>query len=215
MSHDQVCLLLFSVHSSGRPLPPSSSSLLPPAPPPPAPLHSAPPTIRECQVPLLDSSSSHTMLEPHPEDQISNSYLLRAQPPTGKPLPLISHWLTPPSSSYSFTVFCIISGLSAKKIIVCPNYATKWAIKSIRAFFMRNVILVLCYIVNGCWISSISHWTWIIGVLFGFRHTAGKMCFFFPPFLDLLLEYSVTFASCYNGYNNIYGHSNSAIVKSA
>uniref|UniRef100_A0A672QDW6 Teneurin-2 n=1 Tax=Sinocyclocheilus grahami TaxID=75366 RepID=A0A672QDW6_SINGR len=37
----------------------------------------------ECQVPLLDSSSSHTMLEPHPEDQISpNSYLLRAQPPT-------------------------------------------------------------------------------------------------------------------------------------
>ncbi|XP_036424537.1 teneurin-2 [Colossoma macropomum] len=67
---------------SGRPLPPStaSSSLLPPAPSPPsAPLHSAPPTIRECQVPLLDSSSSHTMLEPHPEDQISpNSYLLRA-----------------------------------------------------------------------------------------------------------------------------------------
>lgn len=100
----QVCLLLFSVHSSGRPLPPStaSSSLLPPAPapPPPAPLHSAPPTIRECQVPLLDSSSSHTMLEPHPEDQISpNSYLLRAQPPTGKPLPLISHWLMTPSSS--------------------------------------------------------------------------------------------------------------------
>lgn len=100
----QVCLLLFSVHSSGRPLPPStaSSSLLPPAPapPPPAPLHSAPPTIRECQVPLLDSSSSHTMLEPHPEDQISpNSYLLRAQPPTGKPLPLISHWLTPTSLS--------------------------------------------------------------------------------------------------------------------
>ncbi|CAM4613332.1 unnamed protein product [Leuciscus chuanchicus] len=70
---------------TGRPLPPSSSSLLPPAPPPPAPLHSAPPTIRECQVPLLDSSSSHTMLEPHPEDQISNSYLLRAQPPTGAP----------------------------------------------------------------------------------------------------------------------------------
>uniref|UniRef100_A0A672SDV0 Teneurin transmembrane protein 2 n=1 Tax=Sinocyclocheilus grahami TaxID=75366 RepID=A0A672SDV0_SINGR len=80
---------------SGRPLPPStaSSSFLPPAPsPPPIPLHPAPPNIRECQVPLLDSSSSHTMLEPHPEDQISpNSYLLRAQPPTGKPLPLTSH----------------------------------------------------------------------------------------------------------------------------
>ncbi|XP_072520138.1 teneurin-2 isoform X2 [Salminus brasiliensis] len=70
-----------------RPLPPStaSSSLLPPAPSPPSvPLHPAPPTIRECQVPLLDSSSSHTMLEPHPEDQISpNSYLLRAQTTTG------------------------------------------------------------------------------------------------------------------------------------
>ncbi|XP_076852632.1 teneurin-2-like, partial [Brachyhypopomus gauderio] len=73
----------------GRPLPPStaSASLLPPAPSPPsAPLHSAPPTIRECQVPLLDSSSSHTMLEPRPEDQISpNSYLLRAQTTTGAP----------------------------------------------------------------------------------------------------------------------------------
>ncbi|XP_049340437.1 teneurin-2 isoform X4 [Astyanax mexicanus] len=72
---------------SGRPLPPStaSSSLLPPAPSPPsAPLHPVPPTIRECQVPLLDSSTSHTMLEPHPEDQISpNSYLLRAQTTTG------------------------------------------------------------------------------------------------------------------------------------
>ncbi|XP_062856489.1 teneurin-2 isoform X2 [Trichomycterus rosablanca] len=71
---------------AGRTLPPStaSSSLLPPAPSPPsAPHHQAPPTIRECQVPLLDNSSVHTMLEPHPEDQISpNSYLLRAQTTT-------------------------------------------------------------------------------------------------------------------------------------
>ncbi|XP_057204974.1 teneurin-2 isoform X12 [Triplophysa rosa] len=85
---------------SGRPLPPStaSSSLLPPAPsPPPAPLHPAPPTIRECQVPLLDSSSSHTMLEPHPEDQISpNSYLLRAQPSTGAPNHHSQSTLRPP-----------------------------------------------------------------------------------------------------------------------
>ncbi|KAL1246923.1 hypothetical protein QQF64_034704 [Cirrhinus molitorella] len=84
----------------GRPLPPStaSSSLLPPAPsPPPAPLHPVPPTIRECQVPLLDSSSSHTMLEPHPEDQISpNSYLLRAQPPTGAPNHHSQSTLRPP-----------------------------------------------------------------------------------------------------------------------
>nr|XP_055033235.1 teneurin-2 isoform X8 [Misgurnus anguillicaudatus] len=85
---------------SGRPLPPStaSSSLLPPAPsPPPAPLHPAPPTIRECQVPLLDSSSSHTMLEHHPEDQISpNSYLLRAQPPSGVPNHHSQSTLRPP-----------------------------------------------------------------------------------------------------------------------
>ncbi|XP_016101314.1 teneurin-2-like [Sinocyclocheilus grahami] len=62
-----------------------------------APLHPAPPTIRECQVPLLDSSSSHTMLEPHPEDQISpNSYLLRAQPPTGAPNHHSQSTLRPP-----------------------------------------------------------------------------------------------------------------------
>lgn len=89
-THDSWIPRLFflSCSPSGRPLPPStaSSSLLPPAPSPPsAPLHQAPPTIRECQVPLLDSSSAHTMLEPHPEDQISpNSYLLRAQTTTGK-----------------------------------------------------------------------------------------------------------------------------------
>ncbi|KAG7329248.1 hypothetical protein KOW79_007422 [Hemibagrus wyckioides] len=85
---------------SGRPLPPSTatSSLLPPAPSPPtAPLHQAPPTIRECQVPLLDSSSAHTMLEPHPEDQISpNSYLLRAQTTTGAPNHHSQSTLRPP-----------------------------------------------------------------------------------------------------------------------
>ncbi|KAK2838692.1 hypothetical protein Q7C36_013506 [Tachysurus vachellii] len=85
---------------SGRPLPPStaSSSLLPPAPSPPtAPLHQAPPSIRECQVPLLDSSSAHTMLEPHPEDQISpNSYLLRAQTTTGAPNHHSQSTLRPP-----------------------------------------------------------------------------------------------------------------------
>ncbi|XP_060741578.1 teneurin-2 [Tachysurus vachellii] len=89
-----------SRHSSGRPLPPStaSSSLLPPAPSPPtAPLHQAPPSIRECQVPLLDSSSAHTMLEPHPEDQISpNSYLLRAQTTTGAPNHHSQSTLRPP-----------------------------------------------------------------------------------------------------------------------
>ncbi|TSL04380.1 Teneurin-2 [Bagarius yarrelli] len=71
-----------------RPLPPTpSSSLLPPAPPPPPP---PPPSsgphstavhpFRECQMPLLDSGSSHAMLEPPAEDEFSpNSYLLRAQ----------------------------------------------------------------------------------------------------------------------------------------
>ncbi|XP_016134199.1 teneurin-2 [Sinocyclocheilus grahami] len=70
---------------SGRPLPPTpSSSLLPPAPPPPsAPLHQAAISIRECQMPLLDSGSSHAILDPPPDDEFSpNSYLFRAQPPT-------------------------------------------------------------------------------------------------------------------------------------
>lgn len=69
--------------SSGRPLPPTpSSSLLPPAPPPPpsGPHPSVAPSIRECQMPLLDSGSPHAMLEPPAEDEFCpNSYLLRAQ----------------------------------------------------------------------------------------------------------------------------------------
>uniref|UniRef100_A0AAY4E9G8 Teneurin-2 n=1 Tax=Denticeps clupeoides TaxID=299321 RepID=A0AAY4E9G8_9TELE len=85
---------------SGRPPPPTSasSSLLPPAPSPPtAPMHPMPPTIRECQVPLLDSSSARTILEPHPGDEIShNSYLLRAQPPTGAPNHHSQSTLQPP-----------------------------------------------------------------------------------------------------------------------
>uniref|UniRef100_A0A8C2JEJ2 Teneurin-2 n=1 Tax=Cyprinus carpio TaxID=7962 RepID=A0A8C2JEJ2_CYPCA len=66
---------------SGRPLPPTppSSSLLPPAPPPPsAPLHQTATSIRECQMPLLDSGSSHAILDPPPDDEFfPNSYLLR------------------------------------------------------------------------------------------------------------------------------------------
>ncbi|XP_057705538.1 teneurin-2 isoform X7 [Corythoichthys intestinalis] len=66
---------------SGRPLPPtSSSSLLPPSHPSSSsvPHHPSPgpsPPIRECQVPLLEKNSTHSHLEPHPDD----SYLLRAQ----------------------------------------------------------------------------------------------------------------------------------------
>uniref|UniRef100_A0A673MAX5 Teneurin-2 n=1 Tax=Sinocyclocheilus rhinocerous TaxID=307959 RepID=A0A673MAX5_9TELE len=40
-------------------------------------------SIRECQMPLLDSGSSHAILDPPPDDEFSpNSYLFRAQPPT-------------------------------------------------------------------------------------------------------------------------------------
>ncbi|XP_035524877.1 teneurin-2 [Morone saxatilis] len=69
-------------HETGRPLPPtSSSSLLPPSLPSSssAPHHPSPgpsPPIRECQVPLLEKNSTHSHLEPHPDD----SYMLRAQP---------------------------------------------------------------------------------------------------------------------------------------
>ncbi|XP_042558734.1 teneurin-2-like [Clupea harengus] len=84
-----------------RPLPPSSasSSLLPPAPSPPsAPLHPAPPVIRECQVPLLDGSSARVILESHPDDEMSvKSYLLRsAQPPSGVPNHQSQSTLRPP-----------------------------------------------------------------------------------------------------------------------
>ncbi|CAB1442286.1 unnamed protein product [Pleuronectes platessa] len=74
--------------SKCRPLPPtSSSSLLPPSLPSSssAPHHPSPgpcPPFRECQVPLLENNSTHSHLEPHPED----SYLLRAQPSSTVPL---------------------------------------------------------------------------------------------------------------------------------
>uniref|UniRef100_A0A4W4GLL6 Teneurin-2 n=1 Tax=Electrophorus electricus TaxID=8005 RepID=A0A4W4GLL6_ELEEL len=64
---------------SGRPLPPTpSSSLLTPATPTPSGPHNpTAPSIRECQMPLLDSGSPHAMLEPPPDDEFSpNSYLL-------------------------------------------------------------------------------------------------------------------------------------------
>ncbi|XP_076131231.1 teneurin-2 isoform X3 [Alosa pseudoharengus] len=78
---------------SGRPLPPTpSSNLLPPAPPPPsssgAPANPAAAAIRECQVPLLDGSSSHAMLDPPADDEFSpNSYLLQACAPSSSQPP--------------------------------------------------------------------------------------------------------------------------------
>lgn len=86
-----------SLHPPGRPLPPtSSSSLLPPSLPSSssAPHHPSPgpsPPIRECQVPLLEKNSTHSHLEPHPDD----TYMLRAQPSSaGK---RVLHSSTPPS----------------------------------------------------------------------------------------------------------------------
>lgn len=80
-------------HPPGRPLPPtSSSSLLPPSLPSSssAPHHPSPgpsPPIRECQVPLLEKNSTHSHLEPHPDD----SYMLRAQPSTTGKSALSTH----------------------------------------------------------------------------------------------------------------------------
>lgn len=86
-SPPSISSLSLSLHAPGRPLPPTSSStLLPPSLPSSssAPHHPSPgpsPPIRECQVPLLEKNSTHSHLEPHPDD----SYLLRAQPSsTGK-----------------------------------------------------------------------------------------------------------------------------------
>uniref|UniRef100_A0A8C9VTN2 Teneurin transmembrane protein 2 n=1 Tax=Scleropages formosus TaxID=113540 RepID=A0A8C9VTN2_SCLFO len=73
-----------SDNESGGPLPPApASGLLPPAPPPPpGPHQPAPPAVRECQVPLLNSSSSRPTLEAHADDEFSpNSYLLQACTP--------------------------------------------------------------------------------------------------------------------------------------
>lgn len=76
----------FSLHSlltfdpyvllPGRPIPPtSSSSLLPSAQLPSS--HNPPPV--SCQMPLLDSNTSHQIMDTNPDEEFSpNSYLLRA-----------------------------------------------------------------------------------------------------------------------------------------
>ncbi|XP_042526154.1 teneurin-2 isoform X4 [Dipodomys spectabilis] len=65
-----------SEDENGRPIPPtSSSSLLPPAQLPSS--HNPPPV--SCQMPLLDSNTSHQIMDTNPDEEFSpNSYLLRA-----------------------------------------------------------------------------------------------------------------------------------------
>ncbi|XP_067589011.1 teneurin-2 isoform X7 [Pseudorca crassidens] len=64
------------MESLGRPIPPtSSSSLLPSAQLPSS--HNPPPV--SCQMPLLDSNTSHQIMDTNPDEEFSpNSYLLRA-----------------------------------------------------------------------------------------------------------------------------------------
>ncbi|CAO2642548.1 Tenm2 [Lemmus lemmus] len=66
----------YEVKTSGRPIPPtSSSSLLPSAQLPSS--HNPPPV--SCQMPLLDSNTSHQIMDTNPDEEFSpNSYLLRA-----------------------------------------------------------------------------------------------------------------------------------------
>lgn len=71
------CWSLIPVSSfPGRPIPPtSSSSLLPSAQLPSS--HNPPPV--SCQMPLLDSNTSHQIMDTNPDEEFSpNSYLLRA-----------------------------------------------------------------------------------------------------------------------------------------
>uniref|UniRef100_A0A8C9DD73 Teneurin-2 n=1 Tax=Prolemur simus TaxID=1328070 RepID=A0A8C9DD73_PROSS len=65
-----------AMESLGRPIPPtSSSSLLPSAQLPSS--HNPPPV--SCQMPLLDSNTSHQIMDTNPDEEFSpNSYLLRA-----------------------------------------------------------------------------------------------------------------------------------------
>ncbi|XP_070425167.1 teneurin-2 isoform X4 [Equus przewalskii] len=65
-----------SDEENGRPIPPtSSSSLLPSAQLPSS--HNPPPV--SCQMPLLDSNTSHQIMDTNPDEEFSpNSYLLRA-----------------------------------------------------------------------------------------------------------------------------------------
>lgn len=76
-SHDTHCWPLTPLSSfPGRPIPPtSSSSLLPSAQLPSS--HNPPPV--SCQMPLLDSNTSHQIMDTNPDEEFSpNSYLLRA-----------------------------------------------------------------------------------------------------------------------------------------
>lgn len=76
-SHDIHCWPLTPLSSfPGRPIPPtSSSSLLPSAQLPSS--HNPPPV--SCQMPLLDSNTSHQIMDTNPDEEFSpNSYLLRA-----------------------------------------------------------------------------------------------------------------------------------------
>ncbi|XP_007437055.1 teneurin-2-like, partial [Python bivittatus] len=68
--------LRHQTRNSGRPIPPtSSSSLLPSAQLPSS--HNPPPV--SCQMPLLDSNTSHQIMDTNPDEEFSpNSYLLRA-----------------------------------------------------------------------------------------------------------------------------------------
>lgn len=75
--HDTHCWPLTPLSSfPGRPIPPtSSSSLLPSAQLPSS--HNPPPV--SCQMPLLDSNTSHQIMDTNPDEEFSpNSYLLRA-----------------------------------------------------------------------------------------------------------------------------------------
>lgn len=75
--HYTHCWSLIPVSSfPGRPIPPtSSSSLLPSAQLPSS--HNPPPV--SCQMPLLDSNTSHQIMDTNPDEEFSpNSYLLRA-----------------------------------------------------------------------------------------------------------------------------------------
>ncbi|KAI4540959.1 hypothetical protein MG293_008101 [Ovis ammon polii] len=69
-------LIIEAVQLKGRPIPPtSSSSLLPSAQLPSS--HNPPPV--SCQMPLLDSNTSHQIMDTNPDEEFSpNSYLLRA-----------------------------------------------------------------------------------------------------------------------------------------
>lgn len=75
--HNIHCWTLIPLSSfSGRPIPPTSSSSLLPSAQLPSSLN--PPQV-SCQMPLLDSNTSHQIMDTNPDEEFSpNSYLLRA-----------------------------------------------------------------------------------------------------------------------------------------